>query len=76
MDLYTLKTELIAIMNETTVSEDDKLLHIAVRIMDIKSDARENGYLDGYDSGYQEGYLYGYNSGYDDGLVEGKNSLN
>ena len=76
MDLYTLKTELIAIMNETTVSEDDKLLHIASRIMDIKSDARENGYLDGYDSGYQEGYLYGYNSGYDDGLVEGKNRLN
>ena len=73
MDLETLKTELIAIMNETTVSEDDKLLNIAARIMDIESDAYENGHSDGYTSGYHEGYTYGYNSGYDDGLFEGKN---
>jgi hypothetical protein len=56
MDLYTLKTELIAIMNETTVSEDDKLLHIAARIMDIKSDAYENGYSYGYNDGYTNGF--------------------
>lgn len=51
MNSYTLKAELIAIMNETTISEDDKLDTIVSLMMDIKSDAYENGYSYGYSDG-------------------------